>query len=135
MVNWIGLLDFPQEMTLLPLQLSIPPFDRRLRLGFAIDAGRMVGARDTLVSLALHDGAGPLTERRHWDVELGDSDIHRSGNTSIGHYRYLRTVPGKSEIELAFNLPIGVFCSAVAVRKYGEDRAPIEIVAAAYCIE
>ncbi|WP_157277083.1 hypothetical protein [Oerskovia sp. Root22] len=131
-MSWIGLIDSPQELTQVPLRLDLPAFEGTLHLGLALKAGPAVGARDTLASLVLHDSMGPLGERSDWDQQLRASDVHRSANPTVGHYRYLWTVPGKSEVEISFKIPAGLYCSELSVRKYGEDRAPISIMAAAY---
>lgn len=134
-MSWIGLIDSPRELTHVPLRLDLPPFAGTLHIGLALKAGPAVGARDTLASLVLHDSLGPLEERLDWDEQLKGSDVHRSANLAVGHYRYLWTVPGKSEFETSFILPAGLYCSEVSVRKYGEDRSPISILAAAYRVE
>lgn len=81
---------------------------------------------NALISFHLTDDAGNPVPK-DLDALLADGGIVRSLNATIGHYRYLPTVEGERTMDYLFDLPEGVECRGVSVRRFGESASQIRL--------
>ena len=125
--------DAAENMLLTPLILDhvgtrfdFPAKRKYLDITIDLDCKGNLKRHNALISFHLTDDTGgPI--RADLDAKLVDGGIVRSLNTDIGHYRYLPTVEGQRSMHYLFDLPAGVECRGVSVRRFGESESEIRV--------
>jgi hypothetical protein len=92
-----------------------------LQLELALDCGAGTVPRNALVGLSLVDATGTPLEPEAKREELARTGLLFSPIPGIGHFRYVNTTAGQSEYSMTFNLPDGIFCTSVLIRRWNSS--------------
>ena len=121
-----NLLPREVELTHSPLHYTFSPTGGSLDVAVSLVSDDEATDRNVLLSLDLADTTGqPLSERH--DAVLHRAGIVRSPNPRIGHYRYLPTAPGHSDLQYTFDLPDDVECSGISLLRFRDTASPIRV--------
>lgn len=82
---------------------------------------------NALTSFDLVDSAGSVIEDPKLVQELRETSISRSPNPRVGFYRYISTTPGRRTYRFTVNLPDGVYCRGLTIRRWKRPETKIEV--------
>lgn len=98
-----------------------------LQLELTLDCGAGTVPRNALVGLSLVDATGAPLEPEAKREELGRIGLLFSPVPGLGHFRYVNTTAGQSEHSMTFELPDGVFCASLLVRRWNSSDLSIRM--------
>lgn len=122
----VNLLSEPVTLDHKGARFDFPAKRMQLAMSVSLDCQGNVKQNNALISFHLTDGAGNPVGK-DLDTQLANGGIVRSQNASIGHYRYIPTVEGERSIQHLLDLPDGVECRGVTVRRFGESASEIRM--------
>lgn len=121
-----NLLSAPVTLDHKGARFDFPAKRKELAMSITLDCTGSLKKYNALVSFHLTDSDGaPVSQEM--DEQLVDGGIVRSQNANIGHYRYLPTVEGERPMQFLLDLPNGVECRGVTVRRFGDSASVIRL--------
>lgn len=124
------LVDDPTAIDDQGVPLELPSISGQFELSLDIDCSTDAIASNALFSLNLeHSNGSPLDRGRYKDA-LASQSVWLSSDRRIGFYRYIQTTPGASTLSYQVNLPQGVVCNGVLVRRWKRSATTISLTGA-----
>ncbi|RKR18683.1 DUF6270 domain-containing protein [Arthrobacter oryzae] len=109
------------------LRLETGRTDRLIQVEITLDCGPEAGAGNALLGLGLVDSEGKPLGPDVMREELRQRGLLYSEVPGIGHFRYLNLRPGQADYSTTLNLPRGVFCTSILIRRWNNSALSIRV--------
>ncbi|MET3809195.1 DUF6270 domain-containing protein [Arthrobacter sp. UYEF3] len=109
------------------LRVETGATDRAIQVELTLECGADAVAGNALLGLDLVDSAGIPLGPDDMQDELRQLGLSFSQVPGIGHFRYLASRPGRSDYSVTLNLPDGVFCTSVLLRRWNNPALDIRV--------
>jgi hypothetical protein len=101
--------------------------DGRIQVELTLDCGTDAVAGNALIGLGLVDSEGSTLGPEAMRAELRQQGFLYSEVPGVGHFRYLNSRPGQADYSVTLNLPNGVFCTSILVRRWNNAELSIRV--------
>lgn len=99
-----------------------------VHIELTLDCGPRAVAGNALIGLILVDSDGNPLGSDTMREELRTQGLLHSPVPGIGHFRYVNVRPGQEDYSMTFNLPAGVHCASVLVRRWNNPELSVRVV-------
>lgn len=117
----------PQGLDEHGVRLDIGTVGKLIQAEMTLECGPTAGPRSALIGLELVDHGGTALGPGEFQDELRQRGLYRSEAPGVGYFRYVNAIPGVENYSMGFELPDGVFCTSVLVRRWNDTELPIHM--------
>ena len=118
----------PQALDEQGVRLDTGTVGKLIQAELTLEFGPTALPGNALVGLDLVDRSGNAIGAGEVQDELRKRGLYRSDVAGIGYFNYLNAKPGVEDYSIIFNLPTGVFCNSIIVRRWNNSELDIKLM-------